>query len=99
MRGRAALRVIDPDVLVALLICRHFYLTTIRRQGAASPNFAILETIQSAPWRDIVQKEPRQFTNGYLELPTTSGLGVDLDEEVIAGRPYDPLRAEEALLP
>ena len=61
---------------------------------AASPNFAILETIQSSPWHDRVQKEPMQFSNGYIELPTTPGLGVDLDEEIIAGRPYALMQAE-----
>ena len=56
---------------------------------AASPNFAILESIQSPPWHDRVQKEPLKFVNGYIELPTTPGLGVDLDEEVIQSRPYE----------
>ena len=33
--------------------------------------------------------------NGYIDLPTTPGLGIDLDEEVLArhpGKPF-PLRA------
>ncbi|GAF78918.1 unnamed protein product [marine sediment metagenome] len=55
---------------------------------AAIPNFAILETIDSPPWHKKVQKEPLKFVNGYIELPTTPGLGVDLDEEVIKSRPY-----------
>jgi galactonate dehydratase len=58
---------------------------------AASPNFLILESIQSPPWHDRVQKEPLRFVNGYIELPTKPGLGVELDEEVIASRPYEPL--------
>ncbi len=57
---------------------------------AAIPNFLILETIQSAPWHEKVQKEPLKFVNGYIELPKTPGLGVDLDEEVIQSRPYEP---------
>jgi galactonate dehydratase len=61
---------------------------------AASPNFAILESIESAPWTDRVQTESLKFSSGYLELPTKPGLGVDLDEEVIASRPYDPPEAE-----
>lgn len=56
---------------------------------AAVPNFAILESIQSPPWHERVQKEPLRFVNGYIELPTTPGLGVDLDEEVITSRPYE----------
>jgi galactonate dehydratase len=55
---------------------------------AAAPNFAILESIQSPPWHDKVQKEPLKFTNSYIELPTKPGLGVDLDEDVIKSRPY-----------
>ena len=57
---------------------------------AAIPNFAILETIDSPPWHQKVQKEPLKFANGYIELPTAPGLGVDLDEEVIRARPYTP---------
>jgi len=61
---------------------------------AAVPNFAILESIQSEPWHDEVQKEPLVFSNGYIELPTSPGLGVDLDEDVMASRPYEPLASE-----
>ena len=60
---------------------------------AATPNFAILESIQSEPWHDRVQTEKLEFASGYMELPTRPGLGVDLDEEVIASRPYKPLQA------
>ena len=44
------------------------------------------------PWHDLVQKDPLVIKDGYFELPTAPGLGVDLDEEVIADRPYpDPI--------
>ena len=55
---------------------------------AAISNFAILETIDSPPWHEKVQKEPLRFVNGYIELPTAPGLGVDLNEDVIKSRPY-----------
>ncbi len=40
-----------------------------------------------AHWRDellIIDPTPVQVTDGYLELPTTPGLGIDLDEKAIA---------------
>jgi L-alanine-DL-glutamate epimerase-like enolase superfamily enzyme len=40
------------------------------------------------PWHDLVQKTPLVIKDGYFELPTAPGLGVDLDEDVIASRPY-----------
>ncbi len=55
---------------------------------AAAPNFLILETARDMPWHDRVQKQPLVIKDGYFELPTAPGLGVDLDEEVIASRPY-----------
>jgi galactonate dehydratase len=58
---------------------------------AAIPNFLILEHAQSHPWHDKVQLEPLKLVNGYFELPTAPGLGVELDEELIASRPYEPL--------
>jgi L-alanine-DL-glutamate epimerase-like enolase superfamily enzyme len=61
---------------------------------AATPNFAVLETIPSEPWHDRVQREPLAFVEGHLELPTGPGLGVELDEEVIASRPFVPLEAQ-----
>ena len=59
---------------------------------AAAPNFAMLETIQSSPWHEDVQKTPLRFNEGYIELPTEPGLGVDLDEDIMKGRPYDPIQ-------
>ncbi len=62
---------------------------------AAVPNFAILESIQSPPWHDKVQKEPLKLANGYIPIPTKPGLGVDLDEDVIKSRPFDPLKERQ----
>jgi len=42
------------------------------------------------PWHDKVQTNPVQIKDGYFELPTAPGLGTDLDESVIAERPFDP---------
>jgi galactonate dehydratase len=57
---------------------------------AAIPNFLILETARDMPWHDKVQKTPLKIKDGYFELPTTPGLGIDLDEAVIKSRPFEP---------
>ena len=57
---------------------------------AAIPNFLILETARDMPWHDKVQKVPLKIKDGYFELPTTPGLGIDLDESVIKSRPFEP---------
>lgn len=53
----------------------------------AIPNFAILEFVRSAPYRDRVLREPWQVRDGHLEVPDRPGLGVDLDEEALAASP------------
>lgn len=57
---------------------------------AAIPNFHILETARDMPWHDKVQKVPLKIKDGYFELPTAPGLGIDLDEAVIKSRPFKP---------
>src|SRR4051794_33814388 len=58
--------------------------------AAAIPNFLILETAQAEPYRTQVQKQGLKIVDGWIDLPSTPGLGVDLDEEVIAAHPYSP---------
>jgi galactonate dehydratase len=49
--------------------------------SAASPSFLIQEHEQFAPWA----VKPRiKIVDGYLEIPHTPGLGIELDEEEIA---------------
>ena len=49
--------------------------------SAAIPSFLILEHEQFAPWAVT----PRiKIVDGYIEVPSTPGLGIDLDEEEIA---------------
>ena len=50
-----------------------------------SPNFMIQEANQG-PLHRTIFKEPLVFENGYIIPPTGPGLGVELDEEVVAGR-------------
>jgi 2-dehydro-3-deoxyphosphogalactonate aldolase len=57
--------------------------------STCSPNFLILEGIER--WQGFhaeVLKKPIRWESGYVIPPTEPGLGVDLDEEVIARHPY-----------
>ena len=42
------------------------------------------------PWHDKVQTNPLVIKDGYFELPSTPGLGTDLDETIFADRPFEP---------
>lgn len=56
------------------------------------PNFLILETFEDydVPWRsDLTPGAPR-VKNGFYEIPTGPGWGVEVDESVIASHPEDP---------
>jgi len=57
--------------------------------AVATPNFKILETFDDMvePWvREAVVGRP-EIVNGQFALPTAPGLGVDLNEAVIAAHP------------
>jgi galactonate dehydratase len=56
------------------------------------PNFLILETFEDydVPWRcDITPGTPR-VKDGFYELPTGPGWGVEIDESVLYQHPEDP---------
>jgi galactonate dehydratase len=57
--------------------------------AACTPNFLILEYIpdDQSPRRDLVV-EPMRLSDGYLELPTKPGLGIDLNLDALAGHPF-----------
>jgi len=57
--------------------------------SASTPNFLILEYIADdhSARRDLV-KEPIVLKDGYLELPTAPGLGIDVDEKEAAKHPF-----------
>jgi galactonate dehydratase len=61
--------------------------------AAAIPNFLILEyhPDDAPPRRDLID-EPMQLRNGYLELPTRPGLGIELNEDAFEKYPYRPWR-------
>jgi len=53
---------------------------------ASVPNFLILEfvhTARDAPWRDELLSEPLEVKEGYLELPTGPGIGMELNMEAV----------------
>ena len=58
--------------------------------SAAIANLLILEHALSPPWHDRVQIDPIVLKDGYFELPTAPGLGVELDMDVLNSRPYEP---------
>lgn len=57
--------------------------------SAVIPNFTIAELfINLLPACDELAVNPLQIKDGYIELPTGPGLGVDLDKDVLLSRPY-----------
>jgi galactonate dehydratase len=56
--------------------------------AASTPNFVMLEYTpdDQAPRRDMV-KEPIVLKDGYLELPTAPGLGIELNEDAVEKYP------------
>jgi galactonate dehydratase len=59
---------------------------------AAMPNFLTLEHWRYYSLFNDVQKYGPKVTDGYLELPTNPGLGVDLNWEYIDKHPYHTLQ-------
>ena len=57
--------------------------------AASIPNFLILEMVQQ-PLRDEVQYHGLTIKDGWAELPDRPGLGIALDDDVIAAHPYTP---------
>lgn len=54
--------------------------------GASCPNFLILETIRT-PFHDAVVRHPLDWDAGYVGLGNEPGLGIELDDDVIAAHP------------
>jgi galactonate dehydratase len=56
--------------------------------AASTHNFVVLEyhADDRPPRRDVL-REPLRLVDGYLELPDGPGLGVELNEEHVRGRP------------
>jgi galactonate dehydratase len=59
--------------------------------AAAIPNFLVLEQMEEErPLRDALCTEPVRFEGGCFVLPTSPGLGTDLDLDVLGERGFRP---------
>ena len=70
--------------------------------AATLPNFLILESIEKMQgFHATLLKKPLQVEDGHMIVPTTPGLGVELDEDVASAHPYqgDKLHLEMAQEP
>ena len=57
--------------------------------AACIPNFLITEYfVNLAPVSSRISKDPIEVDNGYIEVPTAPGLGIELDEDALAEHPY-----------
>jgi galactonate dehydratase len=57
--------------------------------AATMPNFLITEYFVN--WEDLgatIARPPLVARDGYIDLPTAPGLGIDLDEAALAAHPY-----------
>ena len=58
--------------------------------AACSPNFLILESIQTwSGFHAEILKTPITWEDGHVIPPSAPGLGVELNEEVAAAHPYE----------
>lgn len=70
----------------------HIYCGPVAHAAAAhlafaSPNFLILETILTGFHAEVLKK-PLAWEAGYMPAPMEPGLGIELDDAVIAAHPY-----------
>jgi 2-dehydro-3-deoxyphosphogalactonate aldolase len=75
-------------------IAPHMYCGPVAAAAAiqldtCSPNFLIQE-FNTSPLQAKILKQPIRFENGYIIPPTAPGLGVELDDDVVAEHPYVP---------
>ena len=59
--------------------------------SAAIPNFLITEYfVNLEDFGNDIAVNPFEVENGYIRVPDTPGIGIDLDEEQLAKYPYRP---------
>jgi galactonate dehydratase len=63
-----------------------------RQLAACIPNFYVQESFDefNADWTKEIVDQPVLPRDGYLDIPTAPGLGIELDWERLAGHPYQP---------
>ncbi len=77
----------NPNGPLATAVAVHFALAT--------PNWLIQEAITSdVPWRNDVLDSPIEVRDGYIAVPTRSGIGVEINEKEAAKYPFK-LEAEQ----
>ncbi|TNJ47747.1 mandelate racemase/muconate lactonizing enzyme family protein [Phaeobacter sp. B1627] len=55
--------------------------------AASIPNILMAETIET-PFHDALIKSTIRVDNGYITLPTSAGLGIDVDEALARAHPF-----------
>jgi galactonate dehydratase len=72
----------NPMGPVSTAVSAHFSIST--------PNFLILEYVPDSegPSRDLLLK-PFKYSEGWIEVPDTPGLGIELNESAFVGKPLD----------
>lgn len=63
---------------------------------ASVPNFLILEYRQGNPPDNEVVIEPLKMENGYISVPDSPGIGVELNEEALWKHPFSPKEIDTA---
>jgi galactonate dehydratase len=60
--------------------------------AANIPNFLILETFQDydVPWREELTSKAPQVRDGYYDVPTAPGWGIEVNESPFPSHPEDP---------
>ena len=58
--------------------------------AASTPNFFIQEIFDefNVEWEERLVTNPARVVNGYIDIPTGPGLGIDLDLEECRLQPY-----------
>ncbi len=84
-------KIADLAELFNAQVAPHIYCGPVAHAAAAhvafsSPSFLILETIQTELHRKLV-RQPLLWERGYLLKPDAPGLGIELDDDVIAAHP------------
>lgn len=69
--------------------------------GACIPNFYLQETFDefNVAWTREIVDQPVLPRDGYVEVPRSPGLGIDLDWDRLAGHPYERANALHLFAP
>ena len=76
------------------MIAPHMYVGPVAAAAAVqvdtcSPNFLIQE-YNGGPLHEALFQEPVRFADGFIEPPTTPGLGLAFDDDVVKKHRIEP---------